>query len=99
VSAAERGLVPFNGYSSIKHTLDNRTRSLSRTQPLHLRNTSVWRRGHGVYKLRWTMPDEDPVSVEIIHQREGVDHLYLFDDDFNALDGVTRLDTAENPSQ
>mgnify|MGYP000247656667 FL=1 len=45
------------------------------------------------------MPDEDPVSVEIIHQREGVDHLYLFDDDFNALDGVTRLDTAENPSQ
>jgi predicted nucleic acid-binding protein len=29
--------------------------------------------------------------------REGVEYLYSFDDDFDALDGVTRLETPENP--
>ena len=30
-------------------------------------------------------------------EREGIEYLYSFDDDFDALDGVTRLDTADNP--
>jgi hypothetical protein len=31
-------------------------------------------------------------------EREGVDALYSFDDDFDALDGFTRLVTADDPS-
>ena len=30
-------------------------------------------------------------------QREGIEYLYSFDDDFDTLDGVTRLETADNP--
>lgn len=30
-------------------------------------------------------------------ERESIDYLYSFDDDFDVLDGVTRLTTAENP--
>ena len=30
-------------------------------------------------------------------QREGIEYLYSFDDDFDAFDGITRLDTADNP--
>lgn len=30
-------------------------------------------------------------------QREGIDYLYSFDDDFDAVDGVRRLEVAENP--
>jgi predicted nucleic acid-binding protein len=29
--------------------------------------------------------------------REGIEHLYSFDDDFDALEGITRLDTPDNP--
>jgi predicted nucleic acid-binding protein len=29
--------------------------------------------------------------------REGIEYLYSFDDDFDAVEGVTRLGTAENP--
>jgi len=30
-------------------------------------------------------------------QREGIEYLYLFDDDFDVLGGVTRLGTPDNP--
>lgn len=30
-------------------------------------------------------------------EREDVEYLYSFDDDFDAVDGLTRLDTASNP--
>jgi len=30
-------------------------------------------------------------------EREGIEYLYSFDDDFDALDAVTRLNTADNP--
>lgn len=30
-------------------------------------------------------------------QREGLEYLYSFDGDFDAVDGITRLATAENP--
>jgi len=30
-------------------------------------------------------------------QREGVEYLYSFDDDFDAVTGITRLATADNP--
>ncbi|QAU12210.1 PIN domain-containing protein [Halorubrum sp. BOL3-1] len=30
-------------------------------------------------------------------QRADIEYLYSFDDDFDAIDGLTRLDTAENP--
>lgn len=29
--------------------------------------------------------------------REGIDYLYSFDDDFDAVEGITRLDTAADP--
>jgi predicted nucleic acid-binding protein len=31
-------------------------------------------------------------------RREGIDYVYSFDDDFDAVDGITRLDAPENPS-
>ena len=31
-------------------------------------------------------------------QRENIEYLYSFDDDFDTLDGVSRLETADNPS-
>jgi len=30
-------------------------------------------------------------------QRTGIEYLYSFDDDFDAVDGITRLDAATNP--
>jgi predicted nucleic acid-binding protein len=36
-------------------------------------------------------------TIAAYMDREDIDYLYSFDDDFDALNGVTRLDTAENP--
>ena len=36
-------------------------------------------------------------TVVAYMQREGIEYLYSFDDDFDAVDSVTRLATAENP--
>ncbi|WP_248898277.1 type II toxin-antitoxin system VapC family toxin [Haloplanus halobius] len=36
-------------------------------------------------------------TIAAYMEREGIEYLYSFDDDFDALDGVTRLDTADNP--
>jgi len=30
-------------------------------------------------------------------QRTGIENLYSFDDDFDGIEGITRLDTADNP--
>jgi len=29
--------------------------------------------------------------------REGIEYIYSFDNDFDSVDGITRLATAENP--
>lgn len=36
-------------------------------------------------------------SIAAYMQREGIDYLYSFDDDFDAVEGVTRLETPDNP--
>jgi predicted nucleic acid-binding protein len=36
-------------------------------------------------------------TIAAYMQRTGIEYLYSFDDDFDVLDGVTRLDTATNP--
>lgn len=36
-------------------------------------------------------------TVVAYMQREGIEYLYSFDDDFDAVDGVTRLATADDP--
>ena len=36
-------------------------------------------------------------TVVAYMEREGIDYLYSFDDDFDAVESVTRLATAENP--
>ncbi len=36
-------------------------------------------------------------TIAAYMQREGIDYLYSFDDDFDALDGIKRLDTPDNP--
>lgn len=36
-------------------------------------------------------------TIAAYMQRTGIEHLYSFDDDFDAVDGITRLDTASNP--
>lgn len=36
-------------------------------------------------------------TISAYMEREGVEYLYSFDDDFDVLDHVTRLATAENP--
>jgi predicted nucleic acid-binding protein len=38
-------------------------------------------------------------SIAAYMDREDIEYLYSFDDDFDALSGITRLDTAENPLQ
>lgn len=38
----------------------------------------------------------DATIVACMH-RTGIEHLYSFDDDFDGVDGVTRLSTDENP--
>jgi predicted nucleic acid-binding protein len=36
-------------------------------------------------------------TIAAYMEREGIEYLYSFDDDFDALDGITRLETADNP--
>lgn len=36
-------------------------------------------------------------TIAAYMQRKDINYLYSFDDDFDALDGVTRMDTADNP--
>lgn len=36
-------------------------------------------------------------TVVAYMEREGIESLYSFDDDFDAVDGITRLDTADDP--
>ena len=36
-------------------------------------------------------------TIAAYMQREGIEYLYSFDDDFDSLDGITRLETPDNP--
>jgi predicted nucleic acid-binding protein len=36
-------------------------------------------------------------TIAAYMEREDIEYLYSFDDDFDALDGITRLDTPDNP--
>lgn len=36
-------------------------------------------------------------TIAAYMQRKGIEYLYSFDDDFDSLDWITRLDTADNP--
>lgn len=36
-------------------------------------------------------------SIATYMQREGVEYLYSFDDDFDVIEGITRLETPDNP--
>lgn len=36
-------------------------------------------------------------TIAAYMQREDIEYLYSFDDDFDALDGITRLETPDNP--
>ena len=36
-------------------------------------------------------------TIAAYMEREGIEHLYSFDGDFDTLDGITRLETADNP--
>lgn len=36
-------------------------------------------------------------TIAAYMQRTGIEYLYSFDDDFDGIDGITRLDTTDNP--
>jgi len=36
-------------------------------------------------------------TIAAYMQREGIEYLYSFDDDFDTVEGITRLETANNP--
>jgi len=36
-------------------------------------------------------------TIATYMRRTGLEYLYSFDDDFDAIDGITRLETADNP--
>jgi len=36
-------------------------------------------------------------TIAAYMQREGIEYLYSFDDDFDTLDGIMRLETTDNP--
>jgi hypothetical protein len=52
-------------------------------------------RHHG--NRRFPYDPEAVASNRLYMQREGIEYLYSFDDDFDALGGITRLETPDNP--
>jgi predicted nucleic acid-binding protein len=36
-------------------------------------------------------------TIAAYMQREGIEYLYSFDDDFDCIEGISRLETADNP--
>jgi predicted nucleic acid-binding protein len=53
--------------------------------------------GQALYRQYHGLNFVDSITVAYM-QREGIDYLYSFDDDFDAIDGITRLNTAADPS-
>lgn len=53
-------------------------------------------RGLAVYRQEDAIELVDCVMVAHM-RRAGIEYLYSFDDDFDRFDGITRLETAENP--
>ncbi|MFB6150827.1 MAG: PIN domain-containing protein, partial [Haloarculaceae archaeon] len=49
-----------------------------------------------VFETREELAFGDATIVAYM-ERTGVEYLYSFDDDFDAVDGITRLTTAQNP--
>ena len=39
----------------------------------------------------------DDATIVAYMQRTGIEYLYSFDDDFDGIEGISRLDTADNP--
>lgn len=52
--------------------------------------------GQALYRQYHGLNFVDTITVAYM-QREGIDHMYGFDDDFDAVDGITRLNTAVDP--
>ena len=52
--------------------------------------------GQALFRQYPTLSFVDATVVAYM-EREGIDHLYSFDDDFDAVDGLVRLATADDP--
>lgn len=52
--------------------------------------------GRSLFRQYEGLSFTDAVIVAYM-RRTGIEYLYSFDDDFDAVDGITRLDTATNP--
>ena len=49
-----------------------------------------------LFETRETLSFGD-ATIATYMQREGIEYVFSFDDDFDALEGITRLETAVNP--
>lgn len=52
--------------------------------------------GRGLFRQRSGLSFGDAMQVAYM-RAEGIEYVYSFDDDFDSVDGVTRLNRAENP--
>jgi predicted nucleic acid-binding protein len=52
--------------------------------------------GRGLFRQFPALSLGDAMQVAFM-QSEGIEYIYSFDDDFDVVDGVTRLNTATNP--
>lgn len=52
--------------------------------------------GRGIFRQFPALSLGDAMQVAFM-QHEGIEYIYSFDDDFDAVDGVTRLNTATDP--
>lgn len=53
-------------------------------------------RGRALFRQYPGLSFGDAMQVAYM-ESEGIEHIYSFDDDFDGIDGVTRLNTATNP--
>lgn len=53
-------------------------------------------RGGGIFRQYPSLSLGDAMQVAFM-QSEDIEYIYSFDDDFDAVDGITRLNTAVNP--
>lgn len=52
--------------------------------------------GRSLFRKYETLSLTDAIIVAFMH-REGIEHLYSFDDGFDGVEGITRFVTPENP--
>lgn len=73
----------------------DRLRAGSQFEPTR-ESLSVWQLGIELFEQRSQLSLADAIIVASMHHH-GIEYCYSFDDDFDGIDGITRLATPDNP--